>query len=88
MGGTPTGKQAVFHSTVTVQWWLWWLLGMPVPGVPVTLVFPSGAYGPVLTNGVGVAAFSHPVTGLAQVFVNGVLKGVFPAPGSFVAYFP
>ena len=88
MGGTPTGKQPLFHSTVTVRWWIWWLFGMPAVGVPVTLVFPSGAYGPVVTDGAGVAAFAHPVTGLAQVFVGGVFKGVFMAPGSFVAFFP
>jgi hypothetical protein len=86
MGGTPTGtKQPLYHSTVTVRWWFW---SIPVPGVPVTLVFPSGAYGPVLTNGAGVAAFTHPVSGWAQVFVNGAFKGTFLAPGSFVALYP
>lgn len=75
------GKQTTFTSTVRVRWHIWFFV-IPAIGVPVSLVFPSGTFGPVSTNVLGIAVISHTATGLAQVFVSGVPRGSLTAPGS------
>lgn len=76
MGG---GKTQQFQSTVRVRRWLF---GFPVVGAPVSLVFVSGAFGPVPTDGSGNAVITHTATGTARVFVNGVERLTFTAPGT------